>query len=292
MFHYKSCPVCGSERFSKKLTCKDHTVSGEFFFISGCADCTFLFTNPIPEVSKLGDYYKSEDYISHSNTTRGLVSRLYKLVRNRAIRQKLALVESFVSRGTLLDYGCGTGSFLTYAGGKRWKAVGLEPSETARKVARESGSLVYTSRHEAQLESGSVDAITLWHVLEHVPDLHDTLNWFYKILKETGVLVIAVPNHKSFDAEFYQESWAAYDVPRHLYHFSKTSISLLLRNHKFKLEAVKPMTYDAYYVSLLSEKYKNGKTNYVRSFRIGLESNHKARATGDYSSLIYIFKKI
>lgn len=292
MYTYSACPVCGENKFTPFLKCKDHTVSGEEFTIVNCDACTFKFTSPRPDDQDLGRYYQSDNYISHSDTKKGLISQLYHKVRNRTLKQKLELLGTYVSRGTVLDYGCGTGYFLDYCVRHGWKGFGMEPDKGARKIAFESGLNV--SENKTVLEQKSADskfnAITLWHVLEHVTDLDATLAFFRTKLMRDGVIVIAVPNHQSYDAKHYQENWAAYDVPRHLYHFEPSTINALMTRAGFKLEAMHPMKFDGFYVSMLSEKYKTGRINYPSAFLNGLRSNLAAKNAGQYSSVIYVFK--
>lgn len=292
MFNYTNCPVCKGQNFTPYLNCKDHTVSQKEFTVVSCEGCNFKFTNPIPEVSVLGEYYKSEDYISHSNTKRGLVSRLYHLVRSYTLKKKLTLVSSNVSRGTIMDYGCGTGMFLDVCQESGWRAFGMEPDAGARKIAKDMKLKVYKDKAELEVShrEEKIDAITLWHVLEHVTDLEETLSYFKTKLSKDGVLIIAVPNYTSYDAKHYQEFWAAYDVPRHLYHFEIGSISKLLSNYGFKLDTTLPMKFDSFYVSMLSEKYKTGSVKFINAFVNGLKSNLKAKKAEDYSSVIYVFK--
>ncbi len=292
MFIHNNCPVCNKTEFKPFINCKDYTVSHERFEIVQCTSCDFKFTNPIPDLDKLGNYYKSEDYISHSNTKQGLVSKMYHAVRNYTLRGKLNLISSYVSRGTILDYGCGTGMFLKLCRDSGWKVFGMEPDAGARKIASEMGVLASGNKSElaAQMEEQKLDIISLWHVLEHVTDLQETLNFFKAKLSSKGALIIAVPNHKSFDAEHYNEFWAAYDVPRHLYHFEPKTITLLLEGFGFKLEKKIPMKFDSFYVSMLSEKYKTGSIRYFSAFLNGLRSNAKAGKEVNYSSLIYVFR--
>lgn len=292
MKHVFNCPVCGSTSLIPFLTCKDYTVSREDFNLVSCNDCTFKFTNPIPYPEDLGKYYKSEDYISHSNTNKGLVSKVYKLVRNYTLKGKLNLVQNYVSRGTILDYGCGTGMFLKVCQDNGWKAFGMEPDDGARKLGTEMGLNVFSDKERLKTYTNNqtFDIITLWHVLEHVTDLDETLTFFKDKLNKGGALIIAVPNYTSFDAQHYKEFWAAYDVPRHLYHFEIKTIQKLLSKHGFSLVGTEPMKFDSFYVSMLSEKYKTGKINYLKAFLIGLKSNLRAKEAKDYSSVIYIFK--
>ncbi|MBL7920829.1 MAG: class I SAM-dependent methyltransferase [Bacteroidia bacterium] len=293
MINLSNCPVCNTTNFKVSLTCKDYTVSKEDFKVVVCESCGFKFTNPRPENEILGDYYKSEDYISHSNTKKGIISRLYHAVRNYTLKKKIQLVSKHVSRGTILDYGCGTGMFLKVCQDAGWKSFGMEPDEGARKIGSEMSLTVFENKVKLNeyTNSQKFDAITLWHVLEHVTDLDDTLNFFKARLNDKGVLIIAVPNHTSFDAQYYKEFWAAYDVPRHLYHFHPQTIEKLLARFDFKLTEMLPMKFDSFYVSMLSEKYKTGTIKYPKAFISGLKSNLKAKNAGEYSSVIYVFKK-
>jgi len=292
MLTVEKCLVCGSNRFEPFLICKDYTVSQENFNIVTCKSCSFKFTNPRPNDSVLGGYYKSENYVSHTNTKKGLVNKLYHLVRDYTLKNKIKLISTYVSRGTILDYGCGTGMFLSACKSSGWDVVGLEPDDSARKIASDQYLSVYSNKENvnAFIKEKQFDAITLWHVLEHVTDMTETLLLFKTKLKKDGVLIIAVPNHVSHDAVYYKEFWAAYDVPRHLHHFDLKSMTSLLENNGFKLVETKPMKFDSFYVSMLSEKCKTGKVNLIKAFRIGLMSNFKAKDSSSYSSTIYVFK--
>lgn len=286
----KYCPVCNSEDLQKEMKCNDFLVTGEEFTLVTCSSCKFKFTNPRPEDGDLGKYYKSENYISHTNTKQGLISKLYHLVRSYTLKKKVRMISEYVSRGTILDYGCGTGMFLNACKQAGFTTFGVEPDSGAREIAKGLGLNVVESK--LKLEQGTkFDIITLWHVLEHVTDLDVTVERLVHHLHENGTIVIAVPNHKSFDANHYGKYWAAYDVPRHLYHFDKTSISNLMNGFSFRLIKTLPMKFDSFYVSMLSEKYKTGKTNYLKAFFIGLRSNLIASSPTDYSSVIYILKR-
>lgn len=292
MHNHIYCPVCKEQSFEHFLTCEDHTVSHEKFNIVACASCGFKFTNPIPDIQELGRYYKAENYISHSNTRKGLVAKIYHLVRNYTLKKKLRLISTYVSRGTILDYGCGTGMFLDVCQQAGWRALGTEPDDRARNFAKEMRLKVYPDKISLSQSHGEerFDAITLWHVLEHITDLDQTLSYFKSKLGKDGVLVVAVPNYTSFDAQHYKEFWAAYDVPRHLYHFDKGSVSRLLSHFGFSLKEALPMKFDSFYVSMLSEKYKTGSIRYFNAFLRGLKSNLKAKQPENYSSVIYVFK--
>lgn len=293
MHQNNTCLVCGSNQFEPFLVCKDYTVSKEDFQIVSCKSCGFKFTNPRPADNIIGEYYKSEDYVSHSNTRKGLINRIYHWVRNYTLGKKLALVSRHVSRGTILDYGCGTGMFLSVCHKAGWSCFGMEPDTDARALAKEHGlPQVYSNKAElvTSMANKQADAITLWHVLEHVTDMDETLSFFKKTLSEKGTLIIAVPNYKSYDAAYYKEHWAAYDVPRHLYHFSQDTMQKLLAKAGFKLVEALPMKFDSFYVSMLSEKYKTGSSGLFMAFSTGLKSNMRARSAAEYSSVIYVFK--
>ena len=271
------------------LTVKDHSVSKETFELYYDEDLDMLITHPQPSLENLGKYYESEDYISHTDNKRSLFEKAYHFVKGIALKNKLGLINSQqIAKGRILDIGAGTGDFLTVAKNDGWQTLGIEPSDRAKGIAINKGiSFVENTK---TLENQSFDVITMWHVLEHVPDLDFQIKELKRLLKPEGTLIIAVPNFKSFDAKYYQSYWAPFDVPIHFWHFSKKAIQLLFQKQNMKLEKVLPMKFDSFYVSLLSEKYKNGKMNFVKAFFIGLQSNLKAKRNLEYSSLIYVLK--
>lgn len=288
------CPVCQQTILQPYLTCTDYTVSREQFTLVKCASCSFVFTNPRPSMEDSGRYYKSEDYISHTNSSKGILNKVYQFVRNRAIKSKMDLVESFSPRPkSILDYGCGTGEFLSYAKSCGWTSAGLELDDDARKLAKDNHQLnVDHPKALSGLPSGQFGVITLWHVLEHVHTLNDTIEQFKRCLSSEGVLIIAVPNHQSHDAEVFGEYWAAYDVPRHIYHFNKASMVTLMERHGMSLVKTQGMFFDPFYISLLSTKYKNGYTNPIKAFFVGLKTNSLGKTNIEkHSSIIYVFKK-
>lgn len=272
------------------LRVQDHSVSQEEFTLYRDAALDLLATLPQPPSDRLADYYESEDYISHTDATRTLFEKMYQIIKKRAIQHKLNLVLKMQkNKGVLLDIGCGTGDFLAAAKQQGWQIKGVEPNEKAQRIAREKG--VELALHTQDLPNQSVDVITLWHVLEHVPDVPAQIAELKRLLKPGGTIFIAVPNFKSFDAQHYQSYWAAYDVPRHLWHFSKKSIQALFAQQDLKLVRVKPMWFDSFYVSLLSEKYKTGKMNLLRGFWFGFWSNLSGIYSGEFSSHIYIIQE-
>ncbi|WCO01666.1 class I SAM-dependent methyltransferase [Psychroserpens ponticola] len=278
---------------STYLKVKDHSVSGEEFQLIYNKEFEMLETFPQPSEEQLPKYYQSEDYISHTDAKRNWFEKVYHFIKTIALKRKLKLINSFNSKEKqLLDIGCGTGDFLKVAKDNNWSVFGIEPNPNARKIANQkTNNSVFDIEQLLKFEKYSFDVITLWHVLEHLPKLENHIAVFESLLKPNGRLVIAVPNYKSYDAKYYNKYWAAFDVPRHLWHFSQKAISKLVYQKGMELIKTSPMTFDAYYVSLLSEKYKNGFMNPIKAFRIGWYSNFKAKRTGEFSSLIYIIKK-
>ncbi len=271
------------------LTVKDYSVSQETFDLYHDEDLDMLITYPQPSLENLGKYYESVDYISHTDSKRSLFEKCYHFIKSIALKNKLNLVNSLqLEKGNILDIGAGTGDFLSVVKENGWNTIGVEPSEKAKAIAKKKG--VSFVEQTSELENNSLDVITMWHVLEHVPNLDNQIKELKRLLKPNGSLIIAVPNFKSFDAKHYGNFWAAYDVPIHFWHFSKSAIKKLFAKEDMKLVQVLPMKFDSFYVSLLSEKYKNGKMNFVKAFFIGLQSNWKAKKNFEYSSHIYVLK--
>lgn len=292
--HYTHCPVCGSDDIHFVLSAKDYTVSNRSFEIFACNNCSLRFTQDVPDAADIGDYYKSENYISHTNTSKGFINKLYQSVRSKTMKQKAAIIinQTGKQKGALLDIGCGVGTFLQTMQQTGWDVTGLEPDADARKNALELYGINAKPADELfSLPENSFDAITMWHVLEHVHALHEYIEQIKKLLKPGGKIIIAVPNYTSKDAQTYRQYWAAYDVPRHLYHFSPKAMQALMRLHDLKVVQMLPMRYDSFYVSMLSSKYKNGRTNYIAAGWNGLRSNLRAMNHPEYcSSVIYIIE--
>jgi 2-polyprenyl-3-methyl-5-hydroxy-6-metoxy-1,4-benzoquinol methylase len=293
MIEVAECPVCKNKNLQKFTACEDYTVSHETFHVKQCVQCNLGITTPRPETDKLSSYYKSEEYISHSGKSSGGIGFVYKLARLFSLKWKRAKILINKTEGTILDFGCGTGDFLNIMQNSGWTITGVEPSADARLKAEILTSIKINGSLD-ELSTQKFDIITAWHVVEHVPDLMQTVQKLKNLLKEGGIIFIAVPNYQSPDAEKYKEHWAGFDVPRHLWHFSKKSMSTLFDLVGLKLIDTVPMRLDAYYVSLLSEKYKNkNKIDLgclVRGFISGLKSNFLARRKTNYSSLIYVAK--
>jgi 2-polyprenyl-3-methyl-5-hydroxy-6-metoxy-1,4-benzoquinol methylase len=290
LINIENCPICACKNNKQYISATDHNVSGDSFNIVSCNDCSFKFTNPIPSKETIGKYYKSENYISHSGTKKGLINFIYHKVRNRQLKMKYNLISSLSNNKSILDIGCGTGEFIDLCKNKSWEVLGLEPDIDARKLAKKNHNIDLLDQVELyNINKNKVSIITLWHVLEHVYNLQKDLKQYANILKDNGYLIIAVPNCNSYDAQHYKEHWAAYDLPIHLYHFTQKDIINLASKTGFKLIKTSPLFYDAFYISMLSEKKKGG--NFLKAIYLGLKSNLKAKQDNNYSSLIYILQK-
>jgi 2-polyprenyl-3-methyl-5-hydroxy-6-metoxy-1,4-benzoquinol methylase len=300
MFHVKheykmreiilNCPVCGNNIFNPFLKVKDHFLSQEEFSIQECDSCSFRFVNPRPGKSDIGRYYQSDKYISHDAEKSDLLSRLYKLARIISIRGKFRIVKKFCMGGKILDIGCGTGEFLNYCRIKGFEVAGVEPNDKARAYAQSKNLIIACKQLELLSGmNGMINCITMWHVLEHIHDLNELIMLIKQLLAPNGVLIVAVPNSNSWDAAYYKHFWAAYDIPRHIYHFTKGTMQGLASRTGLEVRKIFPQKLDAYYVSMLSEKYQSGKTNYFKSIAHGFWSNWQAKKhdTG-HSSLIFV----
>jgi 2-polyprenyl-3-methyl-5-hydroxy-6-metoxy-1,4-benzoquinol methylase len=288
-----NCPVCLGEEFKEVISCTDYTTTKEAFVICQCSGCSFRFTNPRPDINESGKYYQSDDYISHTDSKKGLLNKLYQVARDYMIATKYKSTVKKYNAKSLVDYGCGTGDFLKYCNDKGHKTIGLEIDNSARNIAINKGCKeVYEPSYLSNISTDSSDIITLWHVLEHIHDLHPTVKHFNRILNENGTLVIAVPNYEAYDAKYYGKYWAAYDVPRHLYHFNVASMTRLMNDEGFKLIETRTMKLDPFYIALLSNKYKSGGMHPIKAAYIGIVSNLKTIfSIKNSSSIIYIFKK-
>lgn len=270
------------------LKVTDYSVSGETFELLYNPELDMLITHPQPSLDDLPRYYENPDYISHTDGKRSIFEKLYHFIKKIALSKKLKLINAHSNQGTLLDIGAGTGEFLLVAKNNGWNVTGIEPSPKAKAIAENKG-VSFVPNLES-IPSHTFDIITMWHVLEHVPDLDHQIMELKRIIKPNGTIIIAVPNFNSYDAKHYGKFWAAFDVPIHFWHFSKKAIQTLFIQHNLQLTEVLPMKFDSFYVSLLSEKYKTGKMNFIKAFFIGLKSNWKAKRNLEYSSHIYIFK--
>ena len=293
--HQEFCQVCGSKRIPKFLETRDYFYSQEEFDLLKCEDCGFVFTQNVLNEKEIGKYYKSQDYISHSDTKKGLINKLYHISRNYMLGRKAKIIKKYCLSGCsrLLDIGSGTGYFLNFMKEQKWGVTGVEQDLEARKFSQNNFNLEVISQDEMKdLKPDQFDIITMWHVLEHVQPLNEYLERIHKLLKKDGRFFVAVPNYISFDAKHYGEYWAAYDVPRHLWHFSPGSFIKLMEKHNFKVLKTNSMPLDSFYISVVSEGYKHNKFAIVSGFIIGfvsflLSTVNKKRS----SSVLYIIEK-
>jgi len=287
-----TCLICNGTEFTHFLESQDFFLTGESFTIMECKQCGFRFTDPRPAESSMGRYYESNDYISHDSEKGGFLPFLYNMVRKFTIRSKYRTVKHYIQGSEIMDIGCGTGEFLNYCRSKGMECRGIEPTGKAREIARKKFKLVVEEDFlKSDSNSGSYDCITLWHVLEHIHRLDETMQKIKKLLKQNGVLIIALPNCNSDDASRYEKYWAAYDLPRHIFHFTAASVEKLMGKYDFTLSGKLPQKLDAFYISLLSEKYMKRSWKMAGAFLAGVRSNLKAKNPQfGYSSQIYIIK--
>jgi len=290
-----ACPICQNKSFEPYRTCTDHTVSQEKFTIVRCSECGFRFTQNVPDEASIGRYYESEDYISHSNAQKGAVNSMYQLARRYMMGKKRKFVQELSGKtsGRLLDYGCGTGEFAAHMQNSGWSVLGMEPSTDARRFAVENNKIEALTPDELFTRTlEPFDVLTLWHVLEHVHRLHETLARLKELMAPKGVMIVAVPNADAREELTYKEFWAAWDVPRHLYHFDASAMKQLTEQHGLKIMSTRPMPLDAFYVAMLSERYKYGAVDWPRAANEGRKTWAAARK--DYhqaSSLLYVLRE-
>jgi SAM-dependent methyltransferase len=291
------CPACNSQESMPEISCRDHLVSKSMFHVKHCPVCGLRYTNPRPNKLIINNYYVSSDYISHSEGGRSLLERVYRIARGRMLKRKLNMLKTYLpDGGSILDVGCGTGSFLLYANQHGYHTKGFEPQEHARNIALNKGLDVAAVEAELDITPGqSLQGVTLWHVLEHIHELKPRLQFINRVLAPGGTLFVAVPITNSLDAVYYGQHWAAWDLPRHLYHFDRDTIINLLEKYGFTCVGHRGLPYDSFYVSLLSEKYKSSLPQGLRQIRaliIGLLSNLYAVAGfRPWSSEVFVFRK-
>jgi len=282
------CYLCGDQLLDQYKTITDHFGSKESFPLIRCKKCETVYTNPRPDQNSILTYYKSNGYISHGDKVTPIFDKLYRTAQSINFKSKKRILEKYTLNRQHLDYGCGNGAFLNFLRKNQWGVDGIEPDVDARNNALDRYSLSLKSNYKELSEDKLYSSISLFHVLEHVHSLEETLQALITRLDKNGVLVLALPNYKSHDAQHYGDFWAGYDVPRHLYHFSQKSIHQLAKTFGLNIVATHPMIFDSYYVSLLSEQYRTGRKKYASAILRGYQSNRKAKSSGEYSSLIYI----
>lgn len=286
------CPWCESEKAQINLWLKDEFLTKEDFHICECLSCGLLYTMPRPSKEKIGAYYKSDEYYSHQENKKGFIPKLYEAIKKVNLKHKLKIATNGLQVGKLLDIGCGVGDFIHIAEQQGWDCLGVEPSDDAKAIARKRiKANIINSEVLEEIPDETFDVITMWHVLEHVDDLKWQVEQLRRLIKPNGRIVIAVPNYKSYDGQFYKELWAAYDVPRHLSHFSKQTITKIFKTKGLELKRTEKLIWDAYYISYMSEQYKHHKFPLVQGAFRGLLSNGKARCSGEWSSMVYVFEK-
>ena len=287
-----TCPWCGKPTEKTVLELKDYFLSKEEFTIMECPHCGLRFTDPRPAPDVIGKYYQSEEYFSHQQNQKGFIPRIYEFVKSFNIKRKASLAIKGLPKGRLLDIGCGVGDFLVYVQKQGWEVQGVEPSDNAKKIAESRlGFLPKSPSDYALFPDHSFDVITMWHVLEHIDDLHFQTSEIIRLLKPGGRLVIALPNYQSFDCQYYKDKWAAWDVPRHLNHFAPDMLRGMFVSLGFQVIDIQKLIWDSYYISYMSERFLGHSLPLVRGAWVGLRSNCKARRNGMYSSLVYRFQK-
>ncbi len=289
-----ACLVCKNTTFDTLVESKDYCVSNEDFNVAKCTKCGFAFTVNAPDASHIGKYYEHADYVSHTDTKEGLFFNIYHKVRAFMLGQKMSYIDKHVSLNKMLDIGAGTGYFVNHVQTHGVEVTGFEPDADARKQAKQNFAIELKASLEEILENNEeFDAISMWHVLEHVHELEKYFGHFQKLLKTRGVLAIAVPNYTSYDGQFYKKFWAAYDLPKHLWHFSPRSIKELAEANNFEHIKSYAMPFDPFYIALLSEGHKqSGFLGKLRAACVGLVSFLKGLMNSEKaSSVVYIFKK-
>ena len=286
------CPWCGSENAQLHIELKDLFLTQEPFKILECKDCGLLYTTPRPNKDEIGKYYKSDEYYSHQENKEGFIPKVYEKVKSINLKNKYTIATEKTRKGKILDIGCGVGDFLHTMEQHGWEGTGVEPSEEAKAIAKKRiKAQLFSSEEQENLTIGSFDVITMWHVLEHVDALRWQIQQLYRLCKPGGRIIIALPNYKSYDGQYYKAAWAAYDVPRHLNHFNEETIIKIFEESHLKHIKTKKLHWDAYYISYMSEKYLHHSLPLLRGAIKGMISNCKARKSGEWSSLVYVFER-
>lgn len=295
MILHSKCPLCSSENISLYLKCRDYLVSREEFELYRCLECRFIFTHEYPDEKEIGKYYDSENYISHDDRAKGVINRLYLGVRDIMLQRKLRIVEiaTGLFRGNILDIGSGTGYFAGTMKEAGWVVTGIEPNDKAREfgVSR-FGIKVISPDTISELPDKSFDCVTMWHVMEHFHDPERYSDEINRLLHPDGVCLAALPNSDSSDARYYGSQWAAYDLPRHLWHFNPFTFKLFWEKKGFEIFSTKRLPLDVFYISILSEKNKGSKLPLIKGLVTGgffaLQSVFNKNKC---SSLIYFLRK-
>jgi len=291
---FSNCPICDSNNLKPYLEVKDHSISKEVFSLKQCTQCSFVFTSNPPVESQAGSYYKSEQYISHSNTSKGAINKLYKIARGLMLSVKKGIVAQYSSGKKLLDYGTGTGFFMQYMKAKGYAVRGVELDDDARNFGIQTHGLNIGTPEELlhSEEEKILDAITLWHVLEHLYDPKKYLQKFHELLSDQGTLFLALPNYDCLDGKVYASHWAGYDLPRHLWHFNPKTVREIAVRTGFKVVALKRLPFDPMYIAMLSAKYKGQFLSFIVGAVVGLISLLNSFLNIEKSSsIVYVLKK-
>ncbi|MGJ8683020.1 MAG: class I SAM-dependent methyltransferase [Nonlabens sp.] len=268
------------------LTVQDYFLTQEKFELYKNEQTEVLKTTPQPE--NLESYYESENYLSHDDSQDSFFARCYQYAKGWNLKSKKSLIGKYAVDGKILDIGAGVGDVVGALKKSGYDAVGYEPSKKARIFAARKG--IELLDQTDSIQPNSIKVISMYHVLEHVPDydkqIADIKNW----LQEDGVLILALPNYNSFDAKWFKQHWAGYDVPRHLFHFNKRAVRNVFQGD-FEIVSTKPMWFDSFYVSILSARYQKKKLAFVYGIIIGLISNIAALFSKEPSSIVYVLKK-
>jgi ubiquinone/menaquinone biosynthesis C-methylase UbiE len=277
------------------MECRDHFLSGELFSLFKCSSCRFVFTQDYPEQEAIGKYYESDEYLSHNDNSQGVSGRIYRYVRNFMLLRKRAIIKNTtgLKTGTILDIGSGSGHFAATMKDAGWQVKGIELNDKARNSSvLKFGLDVINPKDISTLKSASFDCITLWHVLEHFHEPYEYFAEIMRLLKPGGICVTALPNCNSYDAEYYREYWAAYDVPRHLWHFTPSSFSIFADKTGFRIEKTLTLPADVFYISFVSEKYKRSSSPFIRGvIRAKFYAIRALFQKDKSSSVIYILRK-
>jgi len=271
-----NCYICKTSNYKPYVTIKD-ILNINSFTIAQC-DCGFCFVNPRPSEKELKKYYHTDDYLPHSKG-KGVLFLLYRIVQKISFYNKFLLLRNLKEKITHLDYGGGDGRFSNYVNSK----------ENATSSFYDP---YYKNSLNADFKKKEYNIITLWHVLEHAYDLDILFENIEKSLENRGKLVVAVPNFDSLERNIYKENWAAYDLPRHLYHFNNISLEKLLRSKGYKIIDKKRMLFDTFYISILSSM-KISNISVIKSLFVALFISIKVIIKGPEfsSSLLYVCEK-
>ena len=292
---FNSCPLCGAYGQTPYADCTDFTVSRESYILMRCPECGMVYTSNPPKECDTSKYDKLDLKLKLGDSPAGLIHKLYYYIRLRMLSRKAHIVESqsYRTGGSLLNYGAKTGYFSHKMERRGWKVTSIEKYHEERLFSLEMfHHRMFDVPEMDRLHPETFDVITLWHVFEHCYDPNGLLDKFYKLLRPTGILIMACPNIRSTDAMHYGPYWAAYDVPRHLWHFNTTSLSELAHKHGFTLMHRERMPFDCFYISILSEKHKRHKMAFLRGILYGFHCWLVSLAHPDSSSsMVYVFRK-